>query len=470
MTDNDTLVWLVPSVLVVVGFAVGLVEYWGRSRQQLLIDLQGKNSAAAAAVALRVRDGKFPKRVPMLSKRRRRELFQALCLAAVFERSGRSRSLIYSALSYAGGDAYDCRYQEEIREIVDRTTVTVSRGWAYTDLSRARKRLSMLRAALGFDGDVRLRLDSSELNARTARGAGVTPDLRLCDNARHGRTVSPQAFSWAAVEPVVEQLRSIGLIGPDLRLYDNAGHGRKPCLQAFSWAALEPVVEQLGSVVLIGPPQSGHTDVVIALGYHRAARPVGGATKRTEQLVLTRLGHQVVLAKYGWQKDAIARLADRLAEFIQAHPNYRDAACVAAVPGSLSTELGMAVHTRIRKPLVEMCDQGLGPAGLGRTVATGTDKPLAPASDAEAGQRRMAHAFAVKDESRAIVRGKTVILVDDVYRSGRMLQTAAAFLESAGAREILGLTVTCTVSAADAPCSRDIEPEGGSTAASSASA
>jgi hypothetical protein len=87
--------WLVPSLVALVGIAVGVQQYAARGRQQLLIDLQSDN-AAAAAVAMKVRDGRFPKRSDWWSKRRRRELFEALCLASVFERSGRSRSLIYT--------------------------------------------------------------------------------------------------------------------------------------------------------------------------------------------------------------------------------------------------------------------------------------------------------------------------------------------------------------------------------------
>ena len=46
-----------------------------------------------------------------------------------------------------------------------------------------------------------------------------------------------------------------------------------------------------------------------------------------------------------------------------------------------------------------------------------------------------------------LVRDREVILIDDVYRTGDTLRDAAQVLRGAGARQILGLTVTCTVSA-----------------------
>jgi hypothetical protein len=103
--------WVSP-LLVVAGLGLGLWQYVRAQRKQLLVDLQG-DKAAVAAVALRVWSGRFPH---ARWSRHRRELFEALCLAAVFESSGRSRSLIYGALTHAGQRA---RYRAEIRDIVD---------------------------------------------------------------------------------------------------------------------------------------------------------------------------------------------------------------------------------------------------------------------------------------------------------------------------------------------------------------
>ncbi|WP_395110161.1 phosphoribosyltransferase [Actinomadura sp. SCN-SB] len=387
--------WLVPSLIAIAGIAIGLQQYAARGRQQLLIDLQGENAAAAAAVAMKVQAGQFPKGRNRRSTRRRRQLFEALCLATVFTRSGRSRSLIYTALVHAGRTDAHRRadsYRQEIKEIVDQTSVTVSRNWAYTDLSRARRRLYMLRAALGLDGDLRIRLDESELVTRVRSPSGK-PDAQPAERP-------PGSY-------------------PEL------GDNR------FSWDALEEVVRQLGSLVIVGP-QDDATGAIIALDYHRYARPIS-ETQRREELQLTDIGAQVVLAKYGPQRSRSAveptaaheSLADRLATVVELHPEYQKADAMAAVPGSYSVRLANAVANRTNKSLVKM-------------IEIQADRPGDPPQ------------LTVEEPSTA--EGKRIILIDDVYRSGAKLRAASTALRNARARQILGLTATCTISASEPPC------------------
>jgi hypothetical protein len=375
---------LVPALLGLAGVTIGLWQYVQARRRQLLVDLQGSKSAVAA-VAMRIWSGRFPK--GRWSRRHRRELFEALCLAAVFERSGRSRSLIYGALTHAGKDE---RFREEIREIVDRTTVIVSRSWAYTDLQSARRRLMMLRAALHLDVDVRLRLDAFELH------------------------VSRAEDTWP----------------PDSRL----DH------RAFARANLTKAVEFLGSLVLVSPPE--RVAAVIALDYHRGARQTSAGSKTA--LPTTHLGAEVVRAKYGDPGDgskrdpgdeiklATARLANQLAAFIDRHPDYGGAKSVAAVPGrrhDFSEKLGAAVAEKTKKPLVRL--------------------KQVPAGSLDESPR-----FTVGDASGVT---DSIIVVDDVYRTGRTLAAAAAALIQAGAKDVLGLTATCTISATTLPCAQDCD-------------
>jgi hypoxanthine-guanine phosphoribosyltransferase len=368
--------WLASSLLVVVGIAIGLWQYIETRRKQLLVDLQGDKNAVAA-VAMRVRSGKFPR----WTTPHRRELFEALCLAAVFQRSGRSRSLVYGALlsaGRAGEHRHSETYRREIREIVDQITVVISRSSAYTDLQRARRMLVDLRAALLLDDDVRLFLDAFELNAH--RSERWPPDERLL-------------------------------------------------LNAFSWPDLERLVKRLGRLVVVGPPEGSCP--VIALDYHRVARK--RERQPPERLTLTPTGQKVVAAKYSKGLDAQncrARLTEQLAAVIDAHPLYRSASFIVAVPGrrhNFSSELGKDVSGKVNKEF----------ASLRARSDFSKDEPR----------------YDVDDSTR--IKGKSVIVLDDVYRSGVTLQAAASALRDAQAKEVLGLTATCTISGTAPPCVHD---------------
>jgi hypothetical protein len=369
--------WLVSSLIVAAGIAIGLWQYLETRRKQLLVDLQGDKNAVAA-VAMRVRGGRFPR----WRTQHRRELFEALCLAAVFQRSGRSRSLVYGALVNAGrGEEYQqvSRYRHEIRETVDRITVIVSQSSAYTDMARARRMLIDLRAALQLDPDIRLRIDTFGLLAHTA-WRDWPPDERF----RH---------------------------------------------EAFRWKDVKNTVNRLGRLVLIGPPKGQCP--VLALDYHRVAQKPSRETPERPQLTPT--GRAVVAAKYHKARDGggdEVAVAERLAAIIDEHEAYASAKRIAAVPGShhdFSDELGKDVATRTKREFVLL---------------------KARAESAKADPR-----FTVVDPAR--VKNETVILVDDVYRQGQTLQACASALVNNGAEAVLGLTATCTISAAAAPCSHD---------------
>ena len=365
--------WLVSALIVAAGLAIGLWQYFESRRKQLLIDLQGDKDAVAV-VAMGVQSGRFPRRLPVYSTRRRCELFEALCIAAVFERSGRSRSLIYGALASAA--RRKGKYSQEIVSIVDRTTVIVSRSSAYTDMTRARRRLVDLRAALSFDKDVRIRLDAFELSAST------------------------EARDWP----------------PDPRLRN----------EAFASASLERLIDRMGSLVLVGPPEGSDDCPVIALDFHRVVRKPDRDSP--EESALTALGDQVVAGKHRARErpgaDQIAMLGRRLASLIKENPSYARASAVAAVPGrrhDFSGELGKDVAKRVNKRFV----------------------PLTIERDSFYDPR-----FAVGDSDWIKSRKAKVIVVDDVYRTGRTLQAAARSLLGSGASEVLGLAATCTISAA----------------------
>ena len=401
MKDNATVEWLkviVPAAIAIGGFAIGLWQYREGRWRRLLIDVQEGDKSTVAFVAMQVWNGEFPKRtfpwkwkwpkwVDRRRSKRRQELFQALCLAAVFQKSGRSMSLVHGALASV---AQDPHFRREVKQIVDLTTVAITRSWSYTDLQSGRRRLNSLRAALQLDGGLRLRLDAYEFFASS--------------EARH--------------------------LPSDPRL---------------SWAGLERAIRQQGSLVVVLPPAGQYP--VVSLSFHDAGADVDvpsplRATEPADPLASganvasmepRSVSAHLLRAKYPKAgqpaHDSTAWLARRLAAVIEEISAYRDADAIAVVPGRqhrFSDELGKAVASVTR-----LKEVGLTPDW---------------SKDAS---------FTVPEDHRSLVAGKTVVVLDDVYRSGQTFQTACTSVREAGAKTVLGITAVCTVSPAGDAAAND---------------
>src|SRR4051794_36848130 len=108
MTTDDVIklvVGVLAGVITLVSLAFGVYQYAvGRRRESLAEIIQGEKETAAAA-AVRIRGS---------AREPRREELEALCIASVFERSGRTRSLIHGALK-----SQPTKQVDTIREIVD---------------------------------------------------------------------------------------------------------------------------------------------------------------------------------------------------------------------------------------------------------------------------------------------------------------------------------------------------------------
>lgn len=287
------------------GLGFGIYQHRQRHKQQLLTDLQGGKEAVAAA-ADQIRQRKHPHRLDRLTRRRQKVVLRALCLAAVFEGSGRSRALIYAALARSMEQGVHSAY---IGEVVDEISTVARRNSPYTDLSRASRRIHALRAAIGLGEDIRLKVDCREIPGKP----GGAPDQRL----KH---------------------------------------------EAHSWLHLVPALQKQSSLVLISTASSKRSEgySVLALDFHRVAkaRVEGG-----ERLQLTTLGEKAVRAKYKVppgllpDNEMLEQLARPLGELVRVHPRYAAARWIAAVPGTdhpFSRLLGQTVAGHAGKPFVEL--------------------------------------------------------------------------------------------------------------------
>lgn len=375
----DTETW-VTGIIAALALITSATQILLTHRQQRLGALQGTKEAVAAGASAITR-----KRIPSYDGRYRRAIFEGLCLAAVFERSGRTRSLIYAALNTAMKTP---SYQKEITRIIRDKTLVIDRGGPYTDLTVAHRRLVALEAALNLGGDVRLRIGPREM---AVEHRAVSAPFPLC---------ADDVCGWEALTPMVRKVGEIVVVQA------------RPPLRTGTGVGAEPL------------------PVLLCLGFHRTPRSRSG---QDEDFALTPLGLDVCTAKYvpalapQEQRDAAARkleeLAKRLARVVSEHAAYREAVAVLAVPGgrhTFSVDLARAMAAHLaHKEFIE-------PGTL--------------------------------DLHRSDLANRSVILVDDVYRTGETWRDHAVRLAPLHCRRILGLTATCTLIDSFTSC-RDEEPE-----------
>jgi hypothetical protein len=145
----------------------------------------------------------------------------------------------------------------------------------------------------------------------------------------------------------------------------------------------------------------------------------------SEEWTNTPSGELVHRAKYWTSNPAEqhrcgGQLSDRLAEVIEKHPTYKAADVIVAVPGTkteFGEKLARSVAGRVGKPMV--------------TATLLSERP--PAKEGR-DSTDLEPYFVPED-----VRGRVVIVLDDVYRSGVSIRSVAAAARDAGAVGVLGL-------------------------------
>jgi adenine/guanine phosphoribosyltransferase-like PRPP-binding protein len=165
-------------------------------------------------------------------------------------------------------------------------------------------------------------------------------------------------------------------------------------------------------------------DVAIALDFYKDPESNEDPQKWKD----TAAGSMVNAAKYYGNLEALEDLAESLAQVIRQHPLYAGADYIVAVPGhksdhtSFGERLAEAVAEKVNKPVV-------------RPSTTHEEREAAKTREQGQGARSLEDEFAF-DTS---VRGRVLVVVDDVHRSGNTMVAIAGAAKAAGAVSVLGL-------------------------------
>jgi predicted amidophosphoribosyltransferase len=154
--------------------------------------------------------------------------------------------------------------------------------------------------------------------------------------------------------------------------------------------------------------------------------------------VRSAIGEMVYLYKYRGERRLARDLAARWIDLIALHPEWPRADAIVPVPPSLQREFDPV--TLLAQSLAEQLKV---PALVAALVKTRTTRPQKDMTALAQKQANVAGAFALKTD----VRGKRLILVDDLFDSGATLAEAARVLARGGAASVIVLTLTKTIHA-----------------------
>ncbi len=179
-------------------------------------------------------------------------------------------------------------------------------------------------------------------------------------------------------------------------------------------------------------PLRGPWHAGFALDFH--SKFVGAQNDRTE------LGDLLYRFKYCNESSLGETIAARLAEFIAAHPDLR-ADVLLPIP-STSQDRAYDPVPLLARLISAKTKIVVNETALTKTRATAPQKEMTVHAQKSA---NVTGAFRVADLNA--VRGKRVLLLDDLYDSGTTLAEATRTLMNAGAREVYVLTITKTIHA-----------------------
>lgn len=176
-------------------------------------------------------------------------------------------------------------------------------------------------------------------------------------------------------------------------------------------------------------PLKGSWGLGFALDFH--------SRFQDDDLRRTELGELIYRYKYGGEKRLVEVLSARLADFIKKNTPFRDADGIVCIPSTWRRKEYDPVPLLARH-VAEKTGLPFLSNALEKVRYTEPQKELGTLA---AKQRNVLSAFMVRGD----VKGKRILLLDDLCDSGATLQEATRVLKIAGVKEVLVLVLTKTI-------------------------
>ena len=192
----------------------------------------------------------------------------------------------------------------------------------------------------------------------------------------------------------------------------------------------KPKTITLSSEDLNISPLQGFFDLGLTLDQH--SHPIDSNHKRTK------IGEMVYRFKYRFEKELSSPLANIVSEIIKSNSILNSAELILTVPPSFTSRpfdpLSILAE-KISKKIYILYQKDI----LERTKITRLQKHLFDLKDKIENVKGV---FRIKNPE--LVKGKKILLIDDIYDSGATLNELSRILKSAGACKVFVLTLTQT--------------------------
>jgi Phosphoribosyl transferase domain len=238
---------------------------------------------------------------------------------------------------------------------------------------------------------------------------------------------------------VVDQLRAIAPDYVQLPVPADAGSGWTQVLRAPG-SSPRPEVRQILDLLstVISLPSPPGVAVAIALDWYKIPNDEVDPREWSN----TEIGELISREKYRYRSDAIRQadagiaVANRICELIASHAGLRQATTVTDIPGHDSTRVSFG--SRLAATIAR--DRRLR---LVRTSARSTFRPESKNMDEEQRGALIKDQFVVNSD----LRGQSVLIIDDVFKTGTSMGETARAVRAAGATTVQGVCAVRTMRA-----------------------